>query len=209
MTRSIGARRIGWWLAILAALAAAPALALKLETGPGDPQDGWDVEQLMDALARQHGESGEASFTEIKTLASLKEPLVARGVLRYRLPASLEKEVQKPRAERYVINNESMEIYRDGKLRRQVTLENYPEVRNFVRSFIATLGGDLAALRQHYDVQLEGRQSDWTLHLTPTDEALRGIVKRITVQGQAGEVLSFETLQPDDDRSKMLITPQG
>jgi hypothetical protein len=184
-------------------------LALALQTGGEQPADGgdWGLEALMADLAQRR--SGEARFTEIKTLTSLKQPLVAEGVLRFRYPDSMEKEILKPRAERFLIGGDSMEAYRDGKLRRQVSLASYPELQNFVRAFMATAVGDLEALRKYYDLGLEGSRANWTLHLTPVDAELRRIVKQITVQGAGSDIQSFETIQPNDDRSLMLITPQG
>lgn len=196
--------RIGLLLLCLAPTAQA------LQPGDGERRSGdWSLEQLMAELAQQRNEAGEARFTEIKTLASVTQPLLAEGVLRYRYPSSLEKEVHKPRAERYVISGDSMAVYRDGKLRRQVQLDDYPAMRSFVGSFMATLGGDLEALRQHYDLQLQGSRADWTLQLTPAGEELQHVVKRIVVQGEGGSIQSFETLQPNDDRSLMLISPLG
>lgn len=194
-------------LALLMLLVMTPALALQSgSTAPVASED-WTLELLMAALARQP--AGEARFTEIKTLASLKQPLVTEGVLRYRYPDSLEKSAERPRAERFVIHGDSMEIYRDGKLKRQVLLAGYPALQNFVNSFIATVGGDLVALRKFYELQLEGTQAHWTLSLTPTDAELQRVVKHITVRGKAGVIESFETLQPNDDRSVMLIAPLG
>lgn len=183
-------------------------LAMPLLAWPlaGAAEGDWGLEVLMRELASQHGDAGIANYTEIKTLASLREPLKAEGVLRYRFPSSLEKEVHRPRVERYVIHGDSMEIYRNGELKRQVRLADYASLQLFVNSFIATLGGDLAGLRRYYTLLLEGTRADWTLQLMPIDPELQRVVKRITVHGQGDRILSFETLQPNDDSSKMLIT---
>jgi hypothetical protein len=193
------------WLLVL--LSAGAVQALQSGAGPAPAAGDWGLETMMAEFARQR--SGEARFTEIKTLSSLKQPLMAEGVLRYRFPDSLEKDVHKPRAERYVINGDSMEIYRDGKLKRQVSLSGYPALQNFVSAFIATVAGDLEGLRRFYALRLEGTRDDWTLWLTPIDAELQDVVKQITVRGQAGGIQSFETLQPNDDRSLMLISPIG
>jgi hypothetical protein len=200
-------RTLSRGIAMLALLLALPLQAL--QSGPGAPAvgEGWTIESLMATLAQQP--AGEARFTEIKTLASLKQPLVTEGVLRYRYPDSLEKSAEKPRAERFVIRGDAMEIYRDGKLKRQVLLAGYPALQNFVNSFIATVGGDLEALRKYYELSLEGSRQGWTLLLTPIDAELQRVVKHITVRGKEGVIESFETLQPNDDRSVMLIAPLG
>jgi outer membrane lipoprotein-sorting protein len=200
-------RTLSRGITMLALLMALPLQAL--QSGPVAPVvgEGWTIESLMAALALQP--AGEARYTEIKTLASLKQPLVTEGVLRYRYPDSLEKSAEKPRAERFVIRGDAMEIYRDGKLKRQVLLAGYPALQNFVNSFIATVGGDLEALRKYYELSLDGSKQGWTLLLTPIDTELQRVVKHITVRGKEGMIESFETLQPNDDRSVMLITPLG
>jgi hypothetical protein len=192
---------------LLALLLAGPVQALQSNTAPMPDDGDWNLQSLMTELAQQR--KGEARYTEIKTLASLKQPLVAKGVLRYRFPDSLEKEAQQPRAEHYVINGDSMEVYRDGKLRRQMSLSGYPALQNFVSSFISTVGGDLEGLQQYYELRLEGSREDWTLQLMPIEAELQRVIKHITVRGQGGGIQSFETVQPNDDRSLMLITPLG
>lgn len=193
------------WLLVM--FVTAPAQALQSGSAPVAEAGAWTLETLMAELAQQP--NGEARYTEIKTLASLKQPLVTKGVLRYRYPDSLEKSAQEPRAERHVIHGDSMEIYRDGKLKRQVALAGYPALQNFVSSFIATVGGDLEALRKFYDLTLEGTRASWTLQLVPTDAELRRAIKHITVRGEGRVIQSFETVQPNDDHSLMLISPLG
>lgn len=189
------------FLLLVAMIAAAPA-----DAAPTASQD-WTLQTLMSGLSQTR--NGEARFVETKTLGSLKEPLVTSGVLRYRHPDSMEKEIEKPRAERFVIAGDSMETWRGGKRTRQVSLAGYPALRNFVTSFIATVGGDLATLQKFYRLTLSGNQRAWTLIMIPTDPELKRVTSLIEVRGSGTVIDRFETIQPNNDRSVMRITPLG
>lgn len=181
------------------------ASAAPLQTTATRPADAaWTLETLMASLAKTR--AGRTNFVETKTLASLKQPLVSSGVLTYRYPDSMEKIIEKPRAERYVINGDSLETWRDGKLKRQMALSSHPALQNFVTSFIATVGGDLQTLRKYYTLQFSGSRSDWTLLMVPTDAELKRVTRLIEVRGSGPAISHFETIQPNNDRSVMRIS---
>lgn len=191
---------VGLWLPV--------AGAAPLQTTSTRPTDAiWTLETLMANLAKTR--SGEANFIETKTLASLKQPLISSGVLRYRYPDSMEKLIEKPRAERYVINGDSLETWRDGKLKRQIALSSYPALQTFVTAFIATIGGDLQTLRKYYTLQFSGSRGEWTLLMVPTDTELKRVTRLIEVRGSGAVINHFETIQPNNDRSVMRISPLG
>ena len=54
------------------------------------------------------------AFTETRYSSLLKEPLVTTGELRFSPPDTLERRIDKPFAERYVIEGDRMTIERPG-----------------------------------------------------------------------------------------------
>lgn len=181
----------------LSLLAGAAALAAPAPTAE------WGLEQLM--LDMRLHPSGDSPFKETKYLSTLKVPLVVEGILRYRQPDTLEKEILKPSAERYVIVGDSVEIWRKDKLQHQVSLADYPALRGLTGSIIATLGGDLPGLRQHFEPELSGSREDWTLRLKPRDAELGRRLERIEIRGQGATIRFFEMRQRNGDRSVMQI----
>jgi hypothetical protein len=185
-------RSISLGLLLSASVWAAPA-----------PVAAWGLEQLMQDMREHPG--GDTPFKETKYLSTLKVPLVVEGVLRYRQPDTLEKEILKPTPERYVIAGDSVEIWRRGKLQHQVSLADYPAMRGLTGSIIATMGGDLPSLRQHFEPELSGSREDWTLRLKPRDAELGRRLDRIEIRGQGPAIRFFEMRQRNGDRSVMQI----
>ena len=185
---------------LLAALAASPARA-------ADPP--LALEPLMAALA-QNG-PGTVRFAETKTSALLKAPIESSGTLTYAAPSRLEKRTLAPRDERFAVDGETvvveMAARNAGEKRRlELRLGDYPAIRAFVESIRGTLAGDLAALRRHYRVELEGTWSDWRLHLLPSDPQMAELVLKVVIGGAGGEVRRVEILEASGDRSVMTIT---
>ena len=185
---------------LLAALAASPARA-------ADPP--LALEPLMAALARNG--PGTVRFAETKTSALLKAPIESSGTLTYAAPSRLEKRTLAPRDERFAVDGETviveMSARNAGEKRRlELRLGDYPAIRAFVESIRGTLAGDLAALRRHYRVELEGAWSDWRLHLLPSDPQMAELVLKVVIGGAGGEVRRIEILEASGDRSVMTIT---
>ena len=176
-------------LAVFPARAADPPLAL---------------EPLMAALAKNG--PGTVRFKETKSSALLKAPIESSGTLTYAAPARLEKHTLAPRDERFAVDGETVLIESGTRKRLELRLADYPAIRAFVESIRGTLTGDLAALRRHYRVELDGAWSDWRLHLLPSDPQMAELVQKVLIGGTGGEVRRIEILEASGDRSVMTIT---
>lgn len=178
-------------LAVLALLAwSAPALAA------------WDLQQLMDSLARN--KSGRATFVETKRIAMLDRPIESSGELLYTAPDRLEKRTLKPRPESMIVQGAELAIERGGRKYR-VQLDAQPQLAAFIDSIRGTLAGDRQALERNYRLSLEGTPQDWVLQLVPVDEKMQAVIKRIRISGMQDQVKSVEINQADGDSSLMVI----
>jgi outer membrane lipoprotein-sorting protein len=188
------------YLATLALLAAAAAAFA------ADPP--FTLERLMAALAA-HG-SGTVRFTEVKSSALLKAPIESRGTLSYAAPARLEKHTRSPRDERLIVDRDTVVIERAARGERlELRLADYPAIRASIESIRGTLAGDLAALRRHYRVELEGTWAEWRLHLLPSDPELAELVHKVLIGGRGDAVARIEILEASGDRSVMTIAKGG
>jgi outer membrane lipoprotein-sorting protein len=188
---------------LAAALAAVPVRA-------ADPP--LALEPLMAALARNG--PGTVRFTETKTSALLKAPIESSGTLTYAAPAKLEKHTLAPRDERFAVDGDTVVVESPArnaaeKRRFELRLGDYPAIRAFVESIRGTLAGDLASLRRHYRVELEGAWSDWRLHLLPADPQMAELVTKVVIGGAGGDVRRIEILEASGDRSVMTIAKPG
>ncbi|HPK31382.1 MAG: outer membrane lipoprotein carrier protein LolA [Ottowia sp.] len=165
----------------------------------------WDVASLMAALGKHP--AGKARFTETKTLSVLNAPVVSTGELVYSPPDRLEKNTLTPKPESLVVEHDNLVMVRDGR-RRELRLQQYPEVLSIVEAVRGTLIGNRGLLEQYYALDLAGSQQGWQLTLKPLDERMKRWVRQIAVVGKAGEITSIETQQMDGDKSVLLIEPE-
>lgn len=177
--------------AFLLCLLAAPAWA------------GWDIEQLMKALAGNR--VSRATFVEKKFIAMLDAPVTSSGELLFTPPDRLERRTLKPRPESVILEGGVMTMTR-GQRQMALKLQEYPAVGALTESIRGTLAGDREALEKHYTLKLEGSEARWSLVLAPREAKTRAIVLEIRIDGERGEVRTVEIEQSDKDRSVMTIT---
>lgn len=163
----------------------------------------FDIEQLMEQLA---GSSySTAHFTEHKYLHSLSKPLESSGVLQYQAPDHFVKQTLQPGKETMIIDGDQLTIERKGKSR-TLQLQDFPALQAFIECLRGTMRGDLAALRQYYDLTLSGEQPHWQISLLPKDADLEKIVKNILISGASSEIQNITIEQRNGDRSVMNIS---
>jgi hypothetical protein len=192
------------WLCLLGA---AP-LSLAHASPQSEPEvgaTGWDVEQLLESLAKNR--QAEARFEETAFSNLLTQPLKTQGTLHFIPPAGIEKHITAPYDERYVIEGDRVFFESKTKAtKKTVSLHDYPALRAFIEAFRSTLANDLFTLRRFYRVELQGAPRNWILILHPLDTAVQELVEFIRLSGEQGQLHNIEILMPDGNRSVMVIT---
>ena len=165
----------------------------------------WTVEQVVASLEEAHTSS--VSFVETTYSSLLTEPLIARGVLRFIPPSTLEKEVLAPYRERYLIEGDRITFESERKhLKKTISLEDYPALRSFVEAFRASLMGDAVRLKQTYETRVDGNRRKWWLSLRPHESAGQSMVDQILLSGSEGRILTITVRSSDGDRSVMTLS---
>jgi hypothetical protein len=96
--------------------------------------------------------------------------------------------VEKPVRSTLVLRGSELSMAAAGSAR-VIDLEAEPTIRVFVESFRLILAGDLARLRDLYDLELRSATSDgWELRLTPRGPPLSAAIAAVQVRGR-GRVL--------------------
>jgi hypothetical protein len=162
----------------------------------------FDVARLMQLLAQT--KEAQFPYVERKYSDLLAEPLVSSGTLLWRRPGLVEKNMVAPRAERFRIDGDELIVTRKDAQKRY-PLASQPLLAAFAASLRGMLGGDLALLREHYSVALQGTESDWHVDLVPLDDEMKRYVARIRVGGQAGKVAEIEIREAGGDRSVLQV----
>ena len=163
---------------------------------------GFDLMQLMQLLAASP--AAEVSFTEKKYSILLSEPVISSGKLLYRHPDVVEKIIELPRKERYRFAGDELLLVRNGT-EKKLPLSSQPLLAAFAASLRGVLGGDLALLRSHYQLSLQGELPSWRLDMTPLEEETARYVRRIVVTGRAGRIEQIEVREASGDRSVLQV----
>jgi len=152
-------------------------------------------------------ESARARFVETRESALLKTPLVLQGTLSYRRPDRVEKHVLTPHDERITVEGGRLTLENRSQNRRKtISVGSAPGLAALVESIRATRAGDLAALRRHYALQIEGSRGEWTLTLKPLDSQVGDYVTSVVLSGSDSRIGRIMVVEAGGDRSVMEIT---
>lgn len=154
----------------------------------------------MSVLAAQRAPA--IAYTETRHSSLLKAPLVTTGELRFTPPSTLERKVQTPHVERYVIEGDRLTIERPGAgAPRSLSLASQPLLANLVETLRALLRGDLKTLARLYRIELSGDPEDWALTLLPSDPTMVEFVATVHVKGRTAALTEMEVVEPNGDRT--------
>ncbi len=186
------------------AFIAAAAMACAVARAQGKGTIAFDLDALMALLAQR--KSGEARFTEERSVPGFSTPLRSSGTLSFTAPDRFARHTLEPRPERFEVAGNVLRLERSGRVR-QLTLDAVPELAALVEGLRGTLSGNAALLRRHFELRLAGEAKLWTLTLTPLDKPLAMQVLQLQLAGSGGDLRSVELQLAGEQRSLMLIEP--
>jgi hypothetical protein len=215
---SFRASRLAWLLAaplaanFAAALNGAPAAVFSLGLAASllapapsaQAAPALTLDSLMGLLVQRR--SGEAKFTEERTVSGLDAPLRASGLLTFSAPDRFARFTQQPRVESMEIDGNRVLLKR-GSRSRTILLDAVPELTLLAEALRGTLSGDAPALQRHFRVEVGGTPGRWVLGLTPLDARLAGQVSRLEIAGENADVRSIELRLAGGDKSVMKLEP--
>jgi hypothetical protein len=192
------ARRRALLLASAAAIWPLTAPAQKAQQPP------LTLQTLMQQMAAR--KSGEARFTEERTVAGIEGPLLSSGTLSFAAPDRFARHTLQPTRESMEMQGRTL-ILRRGSRTRQLEIDAVPEVGALLEALRATLTGDAALLARHFNGTLTGDDAKWVLRLRPVDPRLAQQVREVELVGQAADLRSILLQLANGDRSLMLLEP--
>jgi len=185
-------------------LFAALVLASLASTPPAHAQSTFDLPQLMQTLAQV--KSGDATFSEKRTVSMLDHPLQSSGRLSFEAPDTFVRETLKPRHERISVvgNIVTMSM---GQRSRTVPLDSVPEAAVIMEAIRGTLTGNRNALERNFTAAVSGDVQRWMLELKPRESRLAELVVSVRIAGQRSMLREVVVAMSDGDRSVMTIEP--
>jgi outer membrane lipoprotein-sorting protein len=187
-------KRPGLRLALLALLAAASAGA----EPPAIPSGELTLEALMQRMSSTPGVRAE--FREEKTLALLEAPLVSEGELYFIPPSRMARITTRPGRSSLVIDGQKMS-YTDEAGASDVDLAGNRVARTIADNFVVLFAGDLAALRERYQVEFASERPRWRIGLTPRAAPLSQFIASVELRGDGPALEQITILEADGDRT--------
>lgn len=124
-----------------------------------------------------------AEFTQSKQMAALKRPLVTTGRLVFSRRHGVLWQIEQPYRMSYVLGEERIvEIASDGT-RRERGLRDVPGLAQVGRVFRAMLGANTAALREVFEVRVQGDLVKWEIELKPRQAQLAQFLSGLQLSG--------------------------
>ena len=124
-----------------------------------------------------------AEFTQTKQMAAMKRPLVTSGRLVFSRQYGVLWQIEQPYRMSYVLGEERIiEISADG-VRRERGLRDVPGLAQVGRIFRAMLGANTAALREVFEVSVQGDIAKWDIELKPRQTQLAQFFNGMQLSG--------------------------
>lgn len=162
----------------------------------------FDLPELTRLMSQV--KSGEAVFTEKRSVAMLDRTLESSGRLTFAAPDTFVRETLKPRPEKVAVVG-NMVTLSSGTRTRTLRLDAVPEAAVMVEAIRGTLMGNRQALERNFIVNVTGQPQSWTLELVPIEPQVRELVRSVLINGQQSWVRAVTVAMADGDRSVMSI----
>lgn len=157
--------------------------ALLLLSTPA-PAPAADLDALLAALRQPPPLS--QPFQEVRFRRALKAPLVTSGTLAWLGGLEFERRIETPYRETGVVSGRTLVVRRDRGAERIIPLARAPELQVLFGGLSALFGGDVQALREAFEIELEGGET-WRLLLRPRQPELQARVAQLELRGSGGE----------------------
>lgn len=166
----------------------------------------WNLGALLGSLATR--QQGTARYTETRTLKVLTKPIQSSGLLSFRRPDVLEKQVMLPKPESMRVEGDRVTID-DGSPQspRILQLSDHPEVAILIEAIRTPLTGNLDRLNALFQVSLGGSERRWLLSLVPRDPRAAEWVRSVYVRGSGDRVNAVEIDEQGGDHTVLRIEP--
>lgn len=139
------------------------------------------------------------AFVEEKHSDLLEEPLIIRGELSFDPPDTLQRIVFSPHEEKVSVKGNTLTAVRPGREPHTLDLSREPVAHALVEAFRGMLSGNLDRLKQYYQLQLSGTETDWQLKLIPLKEEVASVVETMQFEGSGTEIVKIAVHRTDGD----------
>lgn len=144
-------------------------------------------------------------FQEFKTVSYLEIKLEQNGILEFRPPDYLRREIIKPTEEVTVISGDQISI-KTASNEKTISLDEHPAIRALVSAFRAPLSGNYAEIKDLFKINLKGTVASWSLELKPVRASVSTYLAEIIINGKHNQIETIETIEQNGDSSYLILS---
>ncbi len=124
-----------------------------------------------------------ADFQQTKHVSALSKPLVSQGQLIFSRSQGIIWQIRKPFPFIYILTNQGVVQYEEGKKPVFVTAAQQPVVHEFIELFLALFSGDAAVLEDRFEIGYVSGKTKWQIELFPRNVSLRQFIASLQITG--------------------------
>lgn len=146
-----------------------------------------------------------AKFTETRFSSYLKQPLISKGELEFRAPATMIKKIQQPEKLTQRIEGNDLYILVNGKEKQAIYLPTHIELETGINAIRWVLSGNEKILSEEFSTKFISDDVSWQIELTPRNDELSSVISSIVFDGKDGVVTHITITQSNGDTVKTLL----
>jgi outer membrane lipoprotein-sorting protein len=166
-----------------------------------------DLDRVIESLGQSP--LRERAFHETYYSHMLTTPSYKEGTLVSHPPNRLEKHVQVPIEESFIVDGDSL-LYENPsrEISHTFSLQEYPALATFIVGLRALFNGDTEQLRQVFVVSISGTLDAWELDLSPRTQNDEDGVDCIRLAGERAYLRTIVIHETNGDRSELQLDRQ-
>lgn len=185
--------------------------ACKAKASMAQPLPLKEEQVVLDRLIKSLAQSTlrERTFHETYYSHMLTTPSYKEGTLVSHPPNRLEKHVQVPIEESFIVDGDSL-LYKNPsrEISHTFSLQEYPALATFIVGLRALFNGDTEQLRQVFVVSISGTLDAWELDLSPRTQNDEDGVDCIRLAGERAYLRTIVIHETNGDRSELQLDRQ-
>ena len=160
-----------------------------------------DLQRLLKAHAKP-----VVAFEEVRESPWLSAPVVAKGSMRI-TPDGLEKRVESPRSETWLLLADRVEWHSADGRKSQILFSQAPALGALAKVLERVVAGDFAGLEKDFDINLGGNEHAWRALLAPRDPQVRRALESIEIQGTGADVQVLIVIDRQGEKTTTRLQP--
>ena len=162
-----------------------------------------ELERLLQSTAGTQA----VPFHEVRESSWMTAPVESRGTLRSS-PGRLEKRVESPRQETWLILEDRMEWIGPNADSKRILFSGAPAVAALAQALRSAVAGELVALEKSFRIEIRGDERLWTARLVPRAPDVARSLDHLELRGSGSQLQVIVVEEREGERTTTRLRPK-